>query len=514
MDDRETFASWARQERDDLLRFAVLVTANRTTAVRVVAVALTRLRGDFRTVADAGDPGAAARREIVAAAQRLTTDPVGLPVEPALAPDPELGPARTRAWQVWSALPPGARAAVALHVLDGFSVRQTAWTLGSTEATVRSHVELALMEVGGVATHRGRTTEPAAKAEPVLRDLLSGLVAGRLPVVEIPGPLSGRGWLSVAAAAIAALLVIGAVLWPDGSRPTTAPTPTPTPAATTGRSLPTPATPLPTASILPAPVPGWRWVNTRDVAIQVPDTWRPTRRNDLWGWVELSSDGRTCLAESIEVLACVGSSPVPMVVLEEWQPANPEASPGAGQGFVVSRQVGSVWLIAGAPTAAARELVQIIVNSAVVIATDPLGCTVRHRAAGRGIGFYRPEPAWNLREATFTSGQVTVCRYTKDDNDGRPTLLSSTLLEEPLSGALVDALRAAPPEQPRCGLDYLGLRVIVLRLITSAGPRELYVYPNGCSENYLDDGVIRREVTRAVCTQLGLPVGYERACGG
>ena len=522
MAELESFESWVRQERDDLMRFAVLVAASRPDAAAVLGEVLAGLRREFHSMSERGDPESQARRGIVAGLQHraAVVDPTtgqasgAAPRTPdaGLAPDP-VDQRLASAWRAWQERPPGVRAAVALHLHDGLSIRETARVLDLAEATVRSHVQLTLMAVAGVATHKGRATETSAHAEPVLRDLLALMAAAPLPVVEVPRA-SPRPGLVLAALATVCALVAVALLGADPlgwNAERTSPAPS--------RSSPVSLRPLPsslatavtTVDPLPPPMPGWRWVSTRDTAVQVPADWRATRRSTDWGWLELSADGRTCQEEAIEVLACVSAAPSPMLVLLEWRPAAPQPEPPPGR--VITRQLGAAWLVAGAPPDSDTTLPERILATAVVVTRDLLGCPVRHHAAARDMGFFRPDPAWDVSRGEIAPW-VTLCRYHKDDNDGRSTLLSSVRYEGQRAVDLVTALRAAPPEGRRCEPLARGVRVIVLRLETPTGPRELYAYPNGCDDNHLDDGTSRREITPAVCLLLGLPVGESATCGG
>jgi hypothetical protein len=195
----------------------------------------------------------------------------GRPAHPGrgLGPDP-VDQRLASAWRAWQELT-GGQAAVALHLHDGLSIRETARVLDLAEATVRSHVQLTLMAVAGVATHKGRATETSAHAEPVLRDLLALMAAAPLPVVEVPRA-SPRPGLVLAALATVCALVAVALLGADPlgwNAARTSPAPS--------RSSPVSLRPLPsslatavtTVDPLPPPMPGWRWVSTRDTAVQV-----------------------------------------------------------------------------------------------------------------------------------------------------------------------------------------------------------------------------------------------------
>ncbi len=522
VEERETFAAWARQERDDLSRFALLVTAHPVAATGVVGTVLTSLRRDFRDVAESGDPAAVARRRVVAEAQRLAAGADGLPADEALAPDSSLGPALGRAWQVWTRLLPSARACAALHVLDGLSVRETAWTLGLPDDAVRSHLELMLIDIAGLVDHRGRTTETTAKALPVLRELLAGLASRHMPVVEIPGPLAARGvmlQLGVLAAVLALVVAfVGGLPGPT----TTTPAPTPSAARPTttaaSRVIVPPASGVPTwtgsgapkVNALPGAADGWVWVSTRDVAIQVPASWRPSRRASVWGWLELSSDGGTCRDSSIPVVICAATTTAPMVAAQPYVPAAPVN--GADVSNVLVREAGSVWLIAGVPRGGDRELVRTILASAVVIVEDVLGCPVRHNAALPWPAVARPTNPFDLRQLQRANWFV-VCRYNREP-PGIATLVSSEILYDGQRVDLVVAMLAAPPERPRCISPFPPERVAVLRTRVEGLPYEVFVYPNNCGENHLDDGFQRREVTPELCRVLGLPSGDPTRCGG
>jgi hypothetical protein len=348
----------------------------------------------------------------------------------------------------------------------------------------------------------------SARAEQALRDAFDAHAGDPLPDVVIGKRRSSRPWLWVAVAVVVVTVVLAlarpgamsAVLEPaaPSAGPTTA---TASPAPTATGSTPAAVT----FSALPPAAPGWRWVSARDVAAQVPASWVDRRVSD---WCAADAPTTpfvdTWTGDPSSTLGCGLALPqfvrfLPHVTaITIWT---------SGAGTYASGYIGEVTLTVSTPAGTDTTIAEKILASMRLITEDARGCAVQTTAV---TSQYAAGPTPSTDLATLgTVDSVVMCQHTKGTG---ATLLASSVISGQKITDLVAALRAAPAEGPRCGLSYLGTDVRVLRLGTSAGVREVFLYPNGCNENYLTGGTSRRELTSAVCQALALPPGTNGGC--
>jgi len=347
------------------------------------------------------------------------------------------------------------------------------------------------------------------RAEQAFRDAFADHLGDPLPEVMVGQRRRPRWpWLWAAVAAVV-LVVVLAVARPGTFSALLAPAaPSEGQATRSAASLPSDLStfPVPVAfAALPAPEPGWRWVSARDVAAQVPAAWVDRRVTD-WCAAEVpttpfvdtwTGDGNPAYGCGKALPAFVGVHPV-----------SDQTSFGVeGPGQSWSRDMGSVTLSVWTPGSTDQGIGQKILMSMRLITEDARGCAVQ-TAAVTSQHTSGPTPTTDLATLTGVDSAV-LCQYQKGTGS---TLLTSSVIGGQKLTDLVSALRAAPPEGPHCALYYLGTDVRVLRLHTAAGIREVFVYPNGCNENYLTAGATPRELTSAVCQALGVAPTANGGC--
>lgn len=157
------FDTWVRARGAALMRFAFLITRDRSRAEDAVQDALLAAYPRWSRIQRAGDPEAYVRRIVVNAdisrwrrfrrREAPTDDPGAL--RPDAGDDPAAGYAeQDAAWTLCAALPAKQRAAIVLRYYEGCSDAEIATILGCTAGTVRSQIHRAL------ATLRRRLSVP------------------------------------------------------------------------------------------------------------------------------------------------------------------------------------------------------------------------------------------------------------------------------------------------------------------------------------------------------------------
>jgi RNA polymerase sigma-70 factor (sigma-E family) len=146
------FELWVTEKADALLRFAYILTGDRTLAEDAVQDALTTACARWSRVSRADDPEAYVKRMVVNAhiswwrRFRKREAPAAEPSRTA-PPSPDGTAARADAEAIWAlcaTLPDRQRAAVVLRFYEDLSYAEIAALLHCAEATARSHVHRAL----------------------------------------------------------------------------------------------------------------------------------------------------------------------------------------------------------------------------------------------------------------------------------------------------------------------------------------------------------------------------------
>lgn len=146
------FESWVIATADALLRFAYVLTGDRSLAEDAVQDALTTACARWARVSRADDPEAYVKRMVVNAHiswwRRFRRREAPVP-EPARTVPPAADGAAARAdaeavWTLCATLPDKQRAAVVLRFYEDLSYAEIGELLNCAEATARSHVHRAL----------------------------------------------------------------------------------------------------------------------------------------------------------------------------------------------------------------------------------------------------------------------------------------------------------------------------------------------------------------------------------
>ncbi|MCZ2815965.1 sigma factor-like helix-turn-helix DNA-binding protein [Modestobacter sp. VKM Ac-2984] len=226
------FAQFVAERRPGLLRTALLLTGDRTSAEELVQRALTRTRRGWPT----GDPLTTARRALVTGAtgRGLRGEQVIEQLPDPLAPavDDELARALRD-------LPPRTRAATVLRVAEGLDAAAVAALLGRPVAEVEAAAAAGAAQLRPVARPDPFRREQPATDDQRLRDGLGRLAGApgrwRLDaaqaVADVGHRRTGLRRRVLAAAAVAALVLTGAVV--TQTRPAPEPLATAPPAAPT-----------------------------------------------------------------------------------------------------------------------------------------------------------------------------------------------------------------------------------------------------------------------------------------
>ena len=149
MDREAEFREFVTARWPSLVGTAYLVTADRGVAEDCVQEALAQVHRRWRTLAEAGEPVAYARRAAINAAlswrrrRRVAEVPMEPGFDPVGASGPDAGGVDPALVAALRSLPPRMRAVVVLRYLEDLSEAETARVLGCSVGTVKS------------ATHRG-----------------------------------------------------------------------------------------------------------------------------------------------------------------------------------------------------------------------------------------------------------------------------------------------------------------------------------------------------------------------
>lgn len=281
--------------------------------------------------------------------------------------------------------------------------------------------------------------------------------------------------------------------------------------------------PWPTAS---EPADGWRWESTRDLAVQVPDSWGyGSDPGSQWcgGGDELVDrapfvDGSSGLNASTDMF-CMNPEPAnpihpeglprrfwaTQVTLEaDWDPEGQADGTYRDGGWTkVVRTIGHGRLVVIHDSAHAADARDVLASAVQVKETDPSGCEVVSPV--QSGGFERPEEPTDLASIQQVS-EVAVCQYLRTSNPNEPGLVASRVISGAAADQLLAALRDAPagsgPNRPDDCTHDGPEEAVVLRLRVDGEARDVHVFYGTCYGNGVDDGVTKRQLTKDLCSPL------------
>ena len=287
----------------------------------------------------------------------------------------------------------------------------------------------------------------------------------------------------------------------------------------------------PTISGLPAPEPGFQWVSSRDVAVQVPTSWAygVAPGSDWCGGNQdrfpTAPYYDSFTGDRIRLLiGCPGPLPQSSDVTHLELNRVVEGSTPTPSAWHRTRRMGEVVVTVSVPSGSTQDeaLAAKILASARPFTVDQFGCAP-----------YSPisKWLWSRPGAPFdvtTVGAVesiSLCQYQKsatslDDAKGPAVrLLASQRLTGEAAQNLLTAIQKAPagggPDAPEtCLAEYHDTNAILVRLWTPDGPRDLYANVGNCRNNGIDDGPTLRAVTRDWCpAAFPKPLQWESMSG-
>jgi hypothetical protein len=257
---------------------------------------------------------------------------------------------------------------------------------------------------------------------------------------------------------------------------------------------------------------GWRWESYRGVQVQVPSDWAYGVLGQAWcaappeGEIRPGAVGRPGIVPTI---GCSAEYP-PANQRENWLTFGGKqvGERRFDNGWVEeTREVNGVFITAFTNDDTLRSA--ILDSAQPVVGTDRYGCPSDPKG-------YRPHGG--LPPAS-TVESISVCRYTTASDTASPLLSSARIAGEDAK-ELVDAIRSAPegegPDVENADPASEATEIIVLRVHTADGTREVVMHYSGQSGNGFDDGTTKHELTAdtvrplltgANCpTQMSMPV--------
>ncbi|MGQ0843316.1 MAG: hypothetical protein ACT4QF_04195 [Sporichthyaceae bacterium] len=285
--------------------------------------------------------------------------------------------------------------------------------------------------------------------------------------------------------------------------------------AANGAPPPTEASPAasPESEEAPALPNGWRWESWLDAQVAVPGDWtwiNGSQRAGQWcvgnagkGYQRPRGIGRPGVSTMVGCGRGAKGAPNPGTSIETNGvfaafTGSESAQPGI-EGDRLTVVQGDVALL----VQAAPELRDRIAATLHRIEVDANGCPIADEVARTPSA--EPQPAIALGTLTGVRS-VAVCRYglrSEDPADhDRPSLLSSVRILGKSAGRALAGLAKAPAAggQNRpdgCQTKY-GREMLVLRIVSAAGPSRVHVRYSGCDHNAVDDGVSPRRLTPAL----------------
>ena len=250
--------------------------------------------------------------------------------------------------------------------------------------------------------------------------------------------------------------------------------------------------------------PAWRWESYQGVQVRVPSDWGygvPHR-----AWCAAPPEGETWRVRpgavgrpgAVATIGCPSEYP-PVHKRENWLTFTSGGQAGERRfdgGWVEeTRRVNGASVTVFTNDDALRAA--ILGSAEPIVGTDRHGCPSDHPVAADPDG-YRPDLAQGGLPPAGAVESVSVCRYAVDSGAALP-LLSSGRIAGAAAKELVDAIRSAPegegPDVEEAGSANDGTEIVVLRVGTADGVREVVVRYSGQSGNGFDDGTTRRELT-------------------
>lgn len=301
------------------------------------------------------------------------------------------------------------------------------------------------------------------------------------------------------------------------STPSASPTPTSPAPSITPSQQPSPTSPPAALSGLPAPMDGFQWVSSRDVAVQVPAEWNyATAPGGDWCGgaknrfpsVPYYSSFTGSLARM--AIGCPGLLPREQDVMH-LALSSPYGDPVDHQAWHRTRDMGNVLVTVAVPSglAADEALADKILATARTFIRDHVGCAPRSPIDL--WAWTRPSEKFDVTDV----GQIdslSLCQYQKSpesaaDTVPGPRLIASQRLTGDAARAMLSAIQQSPvgggPNLPdSCLAEYHDTSAIVVRLATAQGVRELYATVGNCRNNGIDDGTNLRAVTPGWCSPL------------
>jgi hypothetical protein len=324
------------------------------------------------------------------------------------------------------------------------------------------------------------------------------------PLPDFAGPVPGRRqapWRAMAVAAAVALIA-GAAAY----------------GVTRGGDTPPP--PPTKQSDNPTVTKGWHWESTRDLAVQVPDTWgyapvlgggsfcRPGGQQpfvDLFATTAVER-GIDCFGEEITEISPEG------IAESHWsthlvlgpKPAadtdfQADGTYTQGRWTKVVRTIGSGQVTLLYDTNHAVEARKVLESAEQLGDRDPLGCDVSSPI--QSSTWVRPDPVDlpGLRDVTG----MTVCQYDTTAAPGAPGLLASHPVDGGKARAFIDALGlapAGPPVEDSC-VGAPASEAIVLRISAADGTHDVHFGYLYCQGGF-DDGTTVHSMSAESCHGL------------
>jgi hypothetical protein len=257
----------------------------------------------------------------------------------------------------------------------------------------------------------------------------------------------------------------------------------------------------------PAAHPNWRWETYQGVQVQVPPDWEYGVPYGDWcvgTWYRENRVGAVGRPGATFAIACKSEYP-PVNQRENELTFNSShlvGERGFGGGWVEeTRRVNGVYITVFSDDAALRA--DIFRSAQPIVGTDRHGCPTDHPVLANPDG-YRPDAAQGGLPPVNTVESVSVCRYALAtypamDSAAAFRLLSSSRVAGEEAKKVVGAIQSAPegdgPNVENAGTASDAREIIVLRIDTVGGTREVIVRYSGQTGNGFDDGTTKRALT-------------------